>query len=69
MIVKVKKLNDNAVLPSLGSVGSAGSDLYSAEGTEVSVLPHKTVFIGTGLAVEIPEGYVGLVYARSGLAC
>lgn len=68
MIVSVKKLNDRAVVPTYGSPFSAGGDLYSAEESEVVIGPGKTAMIGTGLAMEIPEGYVGLIYARSGLA-
>lgn len=69
MKVRIKKLNERAVVPTYGSAGSAGGDLYSAEENDITVAPGQTVFIGTGLAVEIPEGLVGLVYARSGLAC
>ena len=69
MKIKVKKLNDKAVLPTFGSVESAGGDLYSAENGDVTVGAGETAFIGTGIAVEIPAGYVGLVYARSGMAC
>ena len=68
MKVRIKRLNERAVLPEYGSKGAAGGDLRSAEEGEVTILPHHTAMIGTGLAVEIPEGYVGLVYARSGLA-
>lgn len=68
MKVSVKKLNDRAVVPTYGSPFSAGGDLYSAEESEVVIEPGKTAMIGTGLAMEIPEGYVGLIYARSGLA-
>ncbi len=68
MKVSVKKLNDRAVVPTYGSPFSAGGDLYSAEESEVVIGPGKTAMIGTGLAMEIPEGYVGLIYARSGLA-
>ena len=68
MKVRIKKLTDRAIIPTFGSTGSAGGDLYSAENGEIIVEPNQTVFIGTGLAVEIPDGYVGLVYARSGLA-
>ena len=53
----------------MGSKFAAGADLYSAEDADVVIEPSETKFIGTGLAMEIPEGYVGLVYARSGLAC
>ena len=67
MKVKVKKLVNSAIIPTFGSVESAGGDLYNA-GEDITVEPSQTVFVGTGLAVEIPIGYVGLVYARSGLA-
>lgn len=69
MLVKIKKLNENAKLPAYGSEFSAGADLYALTETDIEILPGETVFIGTGLAAEIPEGYAGLVYARSGLAC
>ena len=69
MKVRIKKLNERAVIPTYGSAGSAGGDLYSAEENDITVAPGQTAFIGTGLAVEIPQGMVGLVYARSGLAC
>ena len=68
--VRVKKLNDNAVLPKYGSEFAAGADLYACNGGEtVRVNPGETVFIHTGLAAEIPQGYAGLVFARSGIAC
>ena len=67
MKVKVKKLTDSAIIPTFGSVASAGGDLYNA-GDDIIIAPSQTVLVGTGLAVEIPDGYVGLVYARSGLA-
>lgn len=69
MNIKVKKLKPNATVPTMGSKFAAGADLYSAEDADVVIEPSETKFIGTGLAMEIPEGYVGLVYARSGLAC
>ena len=69
MKIKVKKLCKEAVLPTIGSPFAAGADLYSAEKEEITVKPGETKFIGTGIATEIPEGYVGLVFARSGLAC
>lgn len=69
MKVRIKKLNERAVIPTYGSAGSAGGDLYSAEENDIIVASGQTAFIGTGLAVEIPQGLVGLVYARSGLAC
>ncbi len=69
MNIKVKKLKPDATVPTMGSKFAAGADLYSAEDADVIIEPGETKFIDTGLAMEIPEGYVGLVYARSGLAC
>ena len=66
--IAVKKLDERAVLPTYGSEFSAGADLYALLDEELTFLPHETKFVHTGLAVEIPEGYAGLVYARSGLA-
>ena len=69
MIVKVKKLDDRAILPTYGSAYAAGSDLYALiEGESLTIGAGETVLVRTGLSVEIPEGYVGLIYARSGLA-
>lgn len=68
MKVKITKLQSDAITPIYSSANSAGADLHNASGTVV-INPSETVFIGTGIAMEIPEGYVGLVYARSGLAC
>lgn len=68
MKVKVKKLSDKAIIPTFGSNGSAGGDLYAVIDEQVQIAPGQTVLIGTGLCFEIPDGYVGLVYARSGLA-
>lgn len=68
LTVNFKKLNANAVTPTFGTEFSAGADLYSAE-EEIVIAPGETKFIGTGIATEIPVGTVGLVYARSGLAC
>lgn len=65
--LKIKKLSDKAVIPSYGSASAAGADLYSAE-EEITVLPGQTRLIHTGVAMQIPEGYVGLIYARSGIA-
>ena len=66
--VKLKKLNENAIVPKYCTPYAAGADLYACEGKDVTVEPHQTVFIHTGVAIEIPDGLVGLVYARSGLA-
>lgn len=69
MTVRFQKLDPRAVAPRYGSAAAAGADLYAVGDAPVTVAPGETVFIHTGLAVEIPEGYVGLVFARSGLAC
>ena len=66
--IGVKKLDERAVLPKYGSEFSAGADLYAVLDDEVVILPNETKLIKTGLAMEIPVGYAGLIYARSGLA-
>lgn len=66
--VRIKKLHPEAILPTYGSECAAGADLYALLEEELVIPPGETVMIHTGLAAEIPEGYVGLVYARSGLA-
>ena len=66
--VGVKKLNENAVLPSYGSEFAAGADLYACMKEEVTLAPGETKLIHTGIAMEVPVGYAGLIYARSGLA-
>ncbi len=70
MIVNLKKLHPDAVIPTQPHAGNAGYDLYACNipGGRVSIMPHKTVAIGTGLAMEIPEGYVALILPRSGMA-
>lgn len=69
MKIAIKKLRDNAVLPKYGSEYAAGADLCACIDGEITVNPHETVFVSTGLALELPLGYAGLIYARSGLAC
>ena len=66
MNVDIKKLHPDAILPSYGSADAAGADLCSIE--EAIIPAGETKLIHTGLAMEIPEGLVGLIYARSGLA-
>ncbi len=68
MKVRIKKLNEKAIVPTYGTEFSAGADLYARLDEAVAIGAGQTKFISTGLAVEIPVGYVGLVYARSGLA-
>lgn len=67
-VIAVKKLDEKAVLPTYGSEYAAGADLYALSDEEISIAPGETKLIRTGLAMEIPEGYAGLIYARSGLA-
>ena len=67
--IAVKKLDDRAVLPTYGSEFSAGADLYAVADADIVFAPGETKFVKTGLAMEIPVGYAGLIYARSGLAC
>lgn len=66
--IKVRKLDPRAILPSRGSEAAAGADLCACMDEEVVIAPGETVFIHTGIAAEIPEGYAGFVFARSGLA-
>lgn len=66
--IPVKKLRPNAVLPTYGSALAAGADLYACLESPVTIEPGKTVLIPTGLAMEIPVGCAGLIYARSGLS-
>lgn len=67
--IQVKKLNEKAILPTYGSSEAAGADLYACIEADVTILPGRTVMIPTGLSMELPRGYAGLIYARSGLAC
>lgn len=66
--VNFKKLNEKAIKPTYGTEFAAGADLYACEGGEVTINPGETKLIHTGLSMEIPEGYAGLIYARSGIA-
>ena len=66
--MNIKKLNENATIPTYGSEFAAGADLYACLEGDVTIEPAQTVLIHTGLVMEIPEGLVGLIYARSGLA-
>ncbi len=66
--LNIKKLDERAILPTYGSEFSAGADLYACTDGPVTVAPGETYLFHTGLAMEIPEGYAGLIFARSGLA-
>ncbi|MBE6729002.1 MAG: dUTP diphosphatase [Ruminococcaceae bacterium] len=69
MEILIKKLKENAVLPTRGSVSAAGYDLYAClDSDSVTIKPNSNVKIGTGLSIAVPEGYFGAIFARSGLA-
>lgn len=66
--INIKKLNDKAIIPTRGSEQAAGYDLYACIDSPILISPNETIKISTGLAIEIPEGYFGGIFARSGLA-
>ena len=67
--IPVKLLRQGAILPTYGSCEAAGADLYACLEAPVTIEPGKTAFVPTGIAMEVPKGCAGLVYARSGMAC
>ena len=67
--IPVKILREGAILPTYGSVEAAGADLYACLDAPVTIAPGQTSFIPTGIAMAVPRGCAGLIYARSGLAC
>ena len=67
--IRVKRLKENAIMPTYGSAEAAGADLYACLSEPMTIQPGESVFIPTGLAMELPVGFAGLIYARSGLAC
>jgi dUTP pyrophosphatase len=68
MKINIKKLTEKAIVPTYGSEYAAGADLYACLESDVKIPAHTTVVIPTGIALELPVGYAGLIYARSGLA-
>lgn len=68
MKIQIKKLTETAILPDRGSAYAAGYDLFADITETLEIKPHETKMIPTGLAMEIPEGYWGGIFARSGLA-
>lgn len=66
-VIPVKKLRPNAILPTYGSAEAAGADLYACLEEAVTIQPGETVFIPTGIALEVPQGCAGLIYARSSM--
>ena len=69
MNMKIQKVKADAVVPTYGSADAAGADLYACIDGVLTIAPHQTVLVPTGIAMAIPTGYVGLIFARSGLAC
>ena len=67
--VRVKILREGAKLPTYGTAQAAGADLYACLNESVTIAPGETFFVPTGIALEVPVGCAGLIYARSGLAC
>ena len=67
--IPVKILRGGALLPAYGSPEAAGADLYACLEAPITIEPGKTAFVPTGIAMEVPKGCAGLIYARSGLAC
>lgn len=68
MEIKIKKLRENAEIPTRGSLEAAGNDIYACINNKIEIAPHNTVKIPTGIATEMPNGMVALVYSRSGIA-
>ena len=68
MNISIKKLYSDAKIPTHGSAQSAGYDLYACISAPITIYPHTTSMIGTGLSIAVPEGYFGAIFARSGLA-
>ena len=67
--IRVKLLREGAKLPTYGTGEAAGADLYACLAEPVTIEPNTTAFIPTGIALEVPAGCAGLIYARSGMAC
>lgn len=68
MEIKIKKIKPDAVIPTRGSSSAAGYDLYACIENDIVIKPNENVKIGTGLAIAVPDGYFGAIFARSGLA-
>lgn len=68
MQIKIKKINNNAIIPTKGSEYAAGYDLSANTEKPITIKPHETIKIGTGLLIEVPTGYFGGIFARSGIA-
>jgi dUTP pyrophosphatase len=67
--IRVKILREGAKLPTYGTAEAAGADLYACLEAPVTIAPGGSAFLPTGIALEVPKGCAGLIYARSGMAC
>ena len=67
--IRVKILKQGAKLPTYGTAEAAGADLYACLEEKLTIAPGESAFIPTGIALEVPKGCAGLIYARSGMAC
>ena len=67
--IRVKILKQGAKLPAYGTAEAAGADLYACLEKKLTIAPGESAFIPTGIALEVPKGCAGLIYARSGMAC
>lgn len=67
--IRVKILREGAKLPTYGTAEAAGADLYACLEAPVTIAPGASAFLPTGIALEVPRGCAGLIYARSGMAC
>ena len=68
MKIEIKKLREDAKIPTRGSSSAAGYDLYACLDAPITIAPHETAMVGTGLSIAVPDSYFGAVFARSGLA-
>ena len=66
--VKIKKLDKDAIIPTKGTPDAAGADLYALCDKDITIAPHETYLMPTGISIELPYATVGLIYARSGIA-
>lgn len=68
MEIRIKKLSKNSIIPALGTTNSAGYDLYACINNDICISPNEIILIPTGIAIEIPNSYFGMICSRSGLA-
>ena len=68
MEIKIKKLKENAIIPTKGSEKSAWYDLYACINNDILIKPHETIMISTGIAIELPDNTFGAIFPRSGIS-